>query len=52
MPIQSPEHKWWWEEEIARLEKKLEDTQIALKKANDTLWSAGLPQVETEKRAA
>lgn len=52
MPIQSPEHRFWYEDEIEKLEKKLELAEIALKKANDQLWSAGLPQVEPEKRAA
>lgn len=51
MPLPS-EFESWYEKEIRELEKKLEDTRIALKKANDSLWSAGLPQVETEKRAA
>jgi len=54
MPIQSPEHRFWYEDEIERLENKLELTEIALKRANNRLWSLGLEQVqvEAEKRAA
>jgi hypothetical protein len=51
MPLPA-EFEPWYEKDIRKLEQKLEATEIALKKANDQLWSAGLPQVEAEKMAA
>jgi hypothetical protein len=52
MPIQSPEHRFWWEDEIENLENKLEATEIALKRANSKLWSLGLEPVKPEEKRA
>jgi hypothetical protein len=52
MPIQSPEHEWWYEVEIRELEEKLEATEIALKRANKKLWSLGLEPVKPEEKRA
>ena len=51
MPLPA-EYETWWEKEIRKLEERLEAVEIALKRANDKLWSHGEPAVEPEERAA